>query len=120
MTITVGASAITQSTPFPDSLATTKGIAAYCGARSFSFSPNLGFLTVTGGNTLNGVTSSATDVSVNPVTMTVSLVDYSGVPSIARTFTVTVICTISAISMSPTSFSIEIVNQPLLIAFTQT
>ena len=54
MTITVGASAITQSTPFPDSLATTKGIAAYCGARSFSFSPNLGFLTVTGGNTLNG------------------------------------------------------------------
>ena len=56
MTITVGASATTQSIPFPDSIATTRGNAAYCGARSFSFNPNLAFLTVTGGNTLNGVT----------------------------------------------------------------
>ena len=120
MTITVGASASMQSTPFLDSLATTRGNAAYCGARSFSFSPSLDFLTVTGGNTLNGVTSSANDVSVNSVTVTVSLVDYTGVPSIARTFIVTIICTISTISMSPTSYSIGIVNQPLLIVFAQT
>jgi hypothetical protein len=106
MTITVGASATTQSIPFPDSIATTRGNEAYCGARSFSFSPSLSFLTVTGGNTLNGVTSNAGDVSVNSVTMTVSLVDYAGVLSSTKIFTVTVICTISAISMSPTIYSI--------------
>jgi hypothetical protein len=106
MTITVGASATTQSIPFPDSIATTRGNAAYCGARLFSFNPSLAFLTVTGGNTLNGVTSSVGDVSVNSVNLTVSLVDYTGVPSTIKTFTVTVICTISALSMSPTSYSI--------------
>ena len=106
MTITVGASANTQSIPFPDSIATTRGNASYCGARSFSFVPSLSFLTVAGGNTLNGVTSNVGDVSVNSVTMTVSLIDYTGVPSITKTFTVTVICTISALNMSQTSYSI--------------
>jgi hypothetical protein len=100
MTITVGASATTQSVPFPNSIATTRGNAAYCGANSFIFVPSLNFLTVTGGNTLNGVTSSVDDVSVNSVTVSVSLIDYPGVPSITKTFTVTVICTISALSMS--------------------
>ena len=88
MTITVGAPATTQSTPFPDSISTARGNAAYCGVKSFSFSPSLAFLTLTGGNTLSGATSNLSDVGVNTVTLTVSLVDYPGIPSISKTFNV--------------------------------
>jgi hypothetical protein len=38
--------AVTQDVTFFDSGATTKGISNYCGARSYSFSPSFGFLTI--------------------------------------------------------------------------
>ena len=37
---------------------------------------------------LSGATSNLSDVGVNTVTLTVSLVDYPGIPSISKTFNV--------------------------------
>ena len=51
MTLSIGSSN-TQDATFADSTATTRGVANYCGARTYTITPSKAFLTVINGSTL--------------------------------------------------------------------
>ena len=51
MTLSIGSSD-TQDAAFADSTATTRGVARYCGARTYTITPSKAFLTVINGSTL--------------------------------------------------------------------
>jgi hypothetical protein len=93
MTYQIAATAVTQSTPFPNTTAISKGNPTYCGANTFSFSPTKTFLTASG-NTLSVSTSNPADVGTYSINVTVSLADYPLVPSISKTFTITITCVV--------------------------
>ena len=75
MTYQIAATAVTQTTPFPNTVATNQSNPAYCGANTFSFSPTKTWLTVSG-NTISVSTSTVADVGTFSITVTVSLTDY--------------------------------------------
>jgi hypothetical protein len=124
MNYQIGATAATQTTPFPNLVATTHSNTNFCGANSFSFSPQKNFLTASG-NIISVFTSIPADIGIhNNIIVTVSLADYPLVPSISRTFTVTITCVVSTLtfSTSPTSTTLQvgIDAQPKDIAFETT
>ena len=82
MTYQIAATAITQTTPFPNTAATAASNPTYCGANTFSFSPTKAWLTVSG-NTISVCTSTVADVGTFSITVTVSLTDYPAVASIS-------------------------------------
>ena len=75
MTYQIAATAVTQTTSFPNTVATAKSNPTYCGANTFSFSPTKTWLTVSG-NTISVSTSTVADVGTFSITVTVSLTDY--------------------------------------------
>ena len=83
--------AFTQDVSFLDSIATSRAVPAYCGARTYTLSPTHTFLTISG-TTLSLATSLVTDVGMYNVDVTVSLTDYPGVASITKSFVVTITC----------------------------
>ena len=82
MTYQIAATAITQTTPFPNTAATAASNPTYCGANTFSFSPSKTWLTVSG-NTISVFTSTVTDVGNYKITVSVSLASYDTVTSIS-------------------------------------
>ena len=82
MTYQIGAIAVTQTTPFPNTAATAASNPIYCGVNTFSFSPTKTWLTVSG-NTISVSTSTVADVGTFSITVTVSLTDYPAVASIS-------------------------------------
>ena len=82
MTYQIAATAVTQTTPFPNTIATAKSNPTYCGANTFSFTPTKTWLTVSG-NTISVSTSTVADVGTFSITVTVSLTDYPAVASIS-------------------------------------
>jgi uncharacterized protein YccT (UPF0319 family) len=96
----IASATITQTTPFPNSVAIAQSNPAYCGANLFSFSPILTFLTGSG-NTISVSSSNLTDIGVHTnITVTVSLADYPSVSSISSTFTVTISCVVTTLTLS--------------------
>ena len=89
MTYVIGTTAATQTTSFPNTIATSLLNPTYCGANSFLFSPTKTFLSISG-NTISVFSSSSADVGIHSITVTVSLADYPSVSSISKTFTITV------------------------------
>lgn len=80
-----------QDISFADSVATTNGIASYCGARTYIVFPIHSFLNISG-TTLILQTSNVADVGVYNVELKVSLANYPMVPSITKNFVVTITC----------------------------
>ena len=78
----IAATAATQTTPFPNTLATAQSNPTYCGANTFSFYPSKTWLTVSG-NTISVFTSTVTDVGNYKITVSVSLASYDTVTSIS-------------------------------------
>ena len=75
MTNQVAATGITQDVWIADSISTSHSNLGFCGGRTYTLSPSLSFLTLSG-STLTLFTNITGDVSSNIVTMTVSLTDY--------------------------------------------
>ena len=125
MTYQIAATAVTQTTPFPNTIATAESNPTFCGANTFSFSPTKTWLTVSG-NTISVSTSTVADVGTFSITVTVSLVNYPppAVASISKTFTITITCVVQTISFLPspvsTTLRIGIDTQPKDIAFATT
>ena len=99
MTYQIGAAASTQTTSFPNTVATTQSNPTYCGANTFSFSPVKTFLSVSG-NVISVSTTSLTDVGTFSITVTVSLTDYPSVASISKTFTITNDCAVTSLTIT--------------------
>ena len=78
----IAEAAVTQTTPFPNTIATAKSNPTYCGANTFSFTPTKTWLTVSG-NIISVSTSTVADVGTFSITVTVSLTDYPAVASIS-------------------------------------
>ena len=87
----VSLAAVTQDFFFSDSVSTSRSDSTYCGARTYSLSPTLTFLTISG-STMSLSTANVSDVNVYNVDLTVSLTSYSGVTSITKSFIVTITC----------------------------
>ena len=125
MTYQIAATVVTQTTPFPNTVATSQSNSIFCGANTFSFSPTKTWLTVSG-NTISVTTSTVADVGTFSINVTVSLADYPppGVASISRTFTITISCVVQTVSFSTspvsTTLRIGIDTQPKDIVFTTT
>ena len=125
MTYQIAATAVTQTTPFPNTLATFLSNPNFCGANTFSFSPTKTWLTVSG-NTISVATSNVADVGTFSITVTVSLTDYPppAVASISKTFTITISCAVQTVSFSTspvsTTLRVGIDTQPKDIAFATT
>ena len=102
----IAEAAVTQTTPFPNTIATAKSNQTYCGANTFSFSPTKTWLTVSG-NTISVSTSTAADVGTFNIIVTVSLADYPppAVASISKTFTITISCVVQTVSFSTSPVS---------------
>ena len=121
----IAEAAVTQTTPFPNTIATAKSNPTYCGANTFSFSPTKTWLTVSG-NTISVSTSTAADVGTFNIIVTVSLADYPppAVASISKTFTITISCVVQTVSFSTSPISstlrVGIDTQPKNIAFETT
>ena len=80
-----------QDIYFADSVATTNGIASYCGARTYILFPTHSFLNISG-TTLSLQTSNVAEVGEYIVELTVSLANYPMVQSITKNFVVTITC----------------------------
>ena len=93
------AQAATQTTPFLNTVATGQSNPTYCGANTFAFSPAKTFLSVSG-NIISVSTSDPADVNTYSITVTVSLTDYPSIPSISKTFTITITCVVQTLSFS--------------------
>ena len=106
MTYQIGAAASTQTTSFPNTVATTQSNPTYCGANTFSFSPTKNWLTVSG-NTISVATSTWDDFGTFSITVTVSLTDYPPptVASISKTFTIVISCVVQTVSFSTSPVS---------------
>ena len=86
----VGFTAVSEDLTFADTIATLHGNPAYCGSRTYSFSPTYSFLTITG-TTMNLETSNVADVGPHNVAVTISLTDYPNI-KITKNLTVTITC----------------------------
>ena len=75
MTYQIATTAVIQTTPFPNTVATAQSNPTLCGANTFSFSPAKTWLTVSG-NTISVSTSTVADVGTFTIIVTVSLTDY--------------------------------------------
>lgn len=93
MSYQIEAAAATQTTAFANTVATGKSNPTYCGANTFSFSPTKTFLSASG-NIISVSTSNPADAVTSTIIVTVSLVDYPQVPSISKTFTITITCVV--------------------------
>ena len=87
----VSLAAVTQDVSFLDSIATSHSNPTYCDARTYSLSPTLTFLSISG-STMSLSTAIVSDVNVYNFDLTVSLTSYSGVTSITKSFVVTITC----------------------------
>ena len=119
----VSLAAVTQDVTFADSIATGHSVPAYCGARTYTFSPIYTFLTISG-TTLSLATSLVSDVGTYNVNMIVSLTDYSGVASITKLIVITITCEVFTITANtvPVSYSQYRINldAPLILPFSFT
>ena len=88
-----------QDISFADSVATTNGIASYCGARTYILFPIHSFLNISG-TTLSLQTSNVADVGVYNVELKVSLANYPMVPSITKNFVVTITCEVQTLTFT--------------------
>ena len=79
----VSLAAVTQDVSFLDSIATSHANPAYCGARTYTFSPTNSFLTITG-TTMSLATSIVADVGEYNVDVIVTLTDYPLVASLTK------------------------------------
>ena len=106
MTYQIAATAVTQTTPFPNTVATAQSNPTFCGAKTFSFSPTKTWLTVLG-NTISVSTSTVADVGLYTINVTVSLASYPppAVASISKTFTITISCVVQTVSFSTSPVS---------------
>ena len=109
MTIEVGAATVTQSLLFPNTVATANSNASYCGPNSYVFTPSLDTLDFLSfaGTTLTGTSNDFSHVSSTLITVTVSLANYPTVSPLSRSFTVDVICFLTAINPSSPMTPIE-------------
>ncbi len=99
MNYQITGTAATQITPFANTVATAQSNPTYCGANSFSFSPLNTFLTVIG-NTISLYTNDSTNVGTYNINVTVSLIDYPTVPSISKSFTITINCAVTSLTIT--------------------
>ena len=99
MTLSIGGSN-TQDATFSDSITTTRGVANYCGTRTYSFTPSKTFLTIINGSTLQVSSNIVSDVGIYSISMEVKLSDFPSIAGITKTFTVTVTCTVSTLTFS--------------------
>jgi hypothetical protein len=101
----------TQGATFEDSVANSRTPADYCGARTYTFTPNLSFLTIINGSTLQVSTNDVNYVGLHNIRMEVKLKDFQQVAGIIKEFTVTITCTVSTLTFSqspPASKTIEV------------
>jgi hypothetical protein len=96
MTISIGGSN-TQDATFADSTTTARGVANYCGERTYTFTPSKTFLTIINGSTLQVSSSDVSDVGTHSISMEVKLNDYPSI-SLTKTFDVIVTCTVSTLT----------------------
>lgn len=99
MTLSIGSSS-TQDATFTDTIATSHSVPAYCGTRTYTFTPTKTFLTVINGSTLQVASNDPADVGVYSISMLVTLTDYPAIAGITKTFTVTVTCTVSTLTFT--------------------
>jgi len=119
MTNYVSVNAVSQEITFEDTIAKLHAVPDYCGAREYSLTPALSFLTISG-TTLSLATSFVSDVSVTNVEMKVSLTSYSGVTSIMKNFVVTIKCKVLNIkaNIAPMNSKYNIkLDPPLILPF---
>ena len=83
MSTKVSQTAATQDISFADLIGTAHGDPNYCGAKIYTISPSLSFLTLSG-TILTLSTTNVADVNVYNVVLTVSLSSYPGVVSISK------------------------------------
>ena len=83
MSTKISQSAATQDISFVDLIGTSLGDSAYCGAKTYTISPSLSFLTLLG-TTLTLYTTNVADVGVHSVNLTVSLANFPGVTPITK------------------------------------
>lgn len=119
MNYALTSAAVTESNPFPNSRATTVGNANYCGANTYTFAPTKTFLSVSG-SSISVETSNFADIGVYTVAVTV--LNYSGVPSITKNLTITISCFVFGIAFitapaASTTLQIGIDVQPMVIPF---
>lgn len=129
MTILVGdTSAVTkQNIEFLNSKALLYSLPNFCGGLAFSnwSATTPSFVSVikpSGDNLLKVQTNDPLDVGVYSISFDVSLADYSGVPSISKSLTVTVVCVVNSFSSwSPNAININIepgvTTQPVTTSF---
>ena len=96
---------------FTDTIGTIHLNQAYCGARSYTWTPALSFLTING-STLSLYTNSLTDVGSQVVTLSIGLASYPDFPPIMVAFTVEVTtCEVLSLNFStspPNTITIQI------------
>ena len=120
----VSLAAVTQDISFLDSISTSHSDSTYCGARTYSLSQTLTFLTISG-STMSLSTTNVSDVGVYNVVMTVSLTSYSGVALITKNLVITITCEVQTLTFSTappasTTLQVGIDTQPSNLAFATT
>ena len=106
----VSLAAVTQDVSFLDSIATSHSNPTYCGARTYSLSPLLTFLTISG-STMSLSTNTVSDRGDYNVEMRVSLTNYSGVLSLTKNLVVTITCEVQTLTFSivpPVSTTLQV------------
>ena len=121
----VSLAAFTQDVSFLDSIATSHPNPTYCGARTYSLSPSLTFLTISGSSIMSLSTNNVTDRGVYNVAMTVSLTSYPGVASLTKNLVVTITCEVQTLTFSTappasTTLQVGIDTQPSNFSFATT
>ena len=106
MTYQIASTAVTQTIPFPNTVATAQSNPTFCGANIFSFSLTKTWLTFSG-NTISVFTSDLADAGTYTLTVTVSLADYPppAVASLSKTFTISICDSVQIVSFSTFSVS---------------
>ena len=87
MSTKISQSAATQDISFVDLIGTSLGDSAYCGAKTYTISPSLSFLTLSE-TTLTLSTTNVADVCNKTITLTVALAEFGLIPVLTKTFTV--------------------------------
>ena len=87
MSTKVSQTAATQDISFADLIGTAHGDPNYCGAKIYTISPSLSFLTLSE-TTLSLSTTNVADVCNKTITLTVALAEFGLIPVLTKTFTV--------------------------------
>ncbi len=69
----------------------------YCGPRNYSFTVTKTFLSISG-DTLSVQTDNEGDIDSHTIEITVSLTDYPLIPSITKSFVVTITCGVQTLT----------------------